>query len=185
MPALIPTDFKGTVTWLGLVGEEREGVRSAAKPEMFASFAGAEGEIHSGLTRPSCVRVTTQYPEGTEIANVRQFTIVSAEELSAIAEKMEIDEVKPEWLGASIVVEGIPDFTHVPPSARLQNEAGTCLVIEGLTAEGLFRLPEPASYLTRGLVFCGVLSYSLYIWHWPVITFLRWTVGFDQPWAST
>ena len=130
MPALIPTEFKGTVTWLGLVGEEREGVRSAAKPEMFASFAGAEGEIHSGLTRPSCVRVTTQYPEGTEIANVRQFTIVSAEELSAIAEKMEIDEVKPEWLGASIVVEGIPDFTHVPPSARLQNEAGTCLVID-------------------------------------------------------
>ena len=61
--------------------------------------------------------------------------------------------------------------------------AGTCLVIEGLSAADLFRLPAPATHLSKGLVFCGVLSYSLYLWHWPVITFLRWTVGFDHPWT--
>jgi peptidoglycan/LPS O-acetylase OafA/YrhL len=31
-----------------------------------------------------------------------------------------------------------------------------------------------------GLTYIGRLSYSLYLWHWPVSTLLRWTIGFDQ-----
>lgn len=34
---------------------------------------------------------------------------------------MGIDEVHPSSLGASMVISGIPDFTHVPPSSRIQN----------------------------------------------------------------
>lgn len=130
MPALIPTEYYATITWLGRVTQETEDIRSEALQSVDVSFAGIEGEVHGGRTRPSCVRVKTQYPEGTEIANVRQFSILSAEEMAAIAEKAGLEALRPEWLGATLVIEGIPDFTHVPPSARLQSEAGTCLVID-------------------------------------------------------
>ena len=47
-----------------------------------------------------------------------------------IAADIGLDTLDPLLLGASIVVEGIPDFTHVPPNARLQAENGTTLVID-------------------------------------------------------
>ncbi|TGM82302.1 acyltransferase [Leptospira mtsangambouensis] len=29
----------------------------------------------------------------------------------------------------------------------------------------------------KPITFIGILSYSLYLWHWPIITFFRWTFG--------
>jgi hypothetical protein len=130
MPALVPTDHKAKITWLGRVEKGGEGIRSVPLDRVEASYAGVSGEVHGGLTRPSCVRVTTQFPEGTEIRNVRQFSILSAEEIAATAAEMGLDGLAPEWLGASMVIEGIDDFSHVPPSSRLMNAAGTSLVID-------------------------------------------------------
>ena len=132
MAALVPTDHIGKITWLGCVTEDCDGVRSARGQEFFASYAGVAGERHGGLTRPSCVRVTRQYPEGTEIRNTRQFSIMSAEELAFIADQIGLDHINPEWMGASMVIEGIPDFTHIPPSARLQAGSGATLVVDML-----------------------------------------------------
>jgi len=130
MPALRPTDCYGRLAWLGLVGAGQAGIRSVARTEVFAGFTGVEGDRHGGATRPSCSRVVAQHPKGTVIANVRQFSVVSAEEMADIAAAIGLDRLDPEWLGASMVIEGIPDFSHVPPSARLQTEAGTTLVID-------------------------------------------------------
>ena len=130
MPALVPTQFTATITWLGRVSDRKSTLRAEALQEVMATFAGVEGEEHAGLTRPSCSRVTSQYPKGTEIRNVRQFSILSAEDLAAIAEKMGVEAVDPAWVGASMVVRGIPDFTHVPPSSRLQTSTGTTLVVD-------------------------------------------------------
>jgi hypothetical protein len=33
-------------------------------------------------------------------------------------------------VGASVVLRGIPDFTHVPPSSRLQGPDGVTLVVD-------------------------------------------------------
>ncbi|WP_294620505.1 MOSC domain-containing protein [uncultured Roseovarius sp.] len=130
MPALIPTDFTARITWLGRVDDRATSLRANPLQEVMASYAGVAGEEHAGLTRPSCSRVVAQYPKGTEIRNVRQFSVLSAEDLAAIAREMGVERVEPAWVGASMVLEGIPDFTHVPPSSRLQTEAGTTLVVD-------------------------------------------------------
>ena len=83
-----------------------------------------------GATRPSCSRVTSQYPRGTEIRNVRQLSILSVEELTGIAAAMKLDRIDPAWLGASMVVEGIPDFSHLPPSSRLMAPSGAGVTID-------------------------------------------------------
>lgn len=130
MPALKPTDFVARITYLGVVENSEASLASRPVDKMRITFDGADGEFHGGRTRPSCSRVLAQHPRFTEISNVRQFSVLSAEELHKIAEKMELDAVAPEWVGASIVIEGIPDFTHVPPSSRLQAENGTTLIID-------------------------------------------------------
>ena len=129
MPALKPTDFTARVTWLGAV-PDTPALPSAPRADMVLGFDGLVGEKHAGLTRPSCSRVTSQHKRGTEIANVRQLSVVSAEELAAIAAVMDLPALRPEWLGASLVIEGIADFTHVPPSSRLQGPDGCTLVID-------------------------------------------------------
>ena len=132
MPALIPTEYKATITWMGRVPHRDDDNLIAGEPvdEMALSFAGFEGEHHAGLTRPSCSRVTAQYPKGTEIRNVRQLSVVSGEELARIADTIGLEVIDPAWLGASLVLEGIPDFSHVPPSSRLQGEGGATLVVD-------------------------------------------------------
>lgn len=130
MPALIPTKHTGTITWLGRVADRDASLRSEALTEVMATFAGVAGEHHAGLTRASCSRVVSQYARGTEIRNVRQFSVVSAEELAAIAAEVGVQAMDPGWIGASMVISGIPDFTHVPPSSRLQTASGTTLVVD-------------------------------------------------------
>jgi MOSC domain-containing protein YiiM len=117
--------------WLGSVEtKERAELLATSVQRLDLTFAGIPGSVHSGLTTPSCSRVTAQHPKGSEIGNVRQLSIVSAEELAGIAQALGIDRIDPARLGASIVVRGIPAFTHVPPSSRLQAQAGTTLVVD-------------------------------------------------------
>lgn len=130
MPALQKTDYTGQITWLGQVPDRGATLRSEALSEAYASFAGFADESRAGLTRPSCSRVTQQYPKGTEIRNTRQFCIVSEEEMQEVARSIGVDDFNPAWCGATMVVRGIPDFTHIPPSARLQTENGTTLTVD-------------------------------------------------------
>ena len=130
MPALMPTKFIGTITWLGRVTNRDAKLESDAVAQIMAHFDGPEAEAHGGLTRPSCSRVLGQYPRNTPIRNVRQFAIMSAEELAAIAAEMGLDALDPALVGASMVISGIPDFTHLPPSSRLQADGGATLVVD-------------------------------------------------------
>lgn len=131
MPALKPTSFSGKVTYLGRVPHRNAPeIVSLHLDEMSLGFAGLVGEIHNGLTRSSCSRVTAQYKRGTEIRNVRQISIVCGEEMAAIAATMGLETINPAWLGASIVISGIPDFSHIPPSSRLQSQNGVTLTVD-------------------------------------------------------
>ena len=133
MPALVPTDHFGTIVWLGRVTRPvGPDLLIHAEPvaEMPLGFAGFDGEVHAGLTRPACSRVTAQHPKGTEIRNSRQVSLVSAEEMAQVAAELGLPAFDYAWAGAGVVIEGIPDFTHVPPSSRLQAEGGATLVVD-------------------------------------------------------
>lgn len=131
MPALQSTDYWAEVVWLGAVMSEDGPVLLSDKiDELKLGFAGIDGAVHEGATRKSCVRVRDQYVEGTEIHNERQLTVLSAEELDEIAADIGLQAIDPARLGANIVLRGIPDFTHIPPNARLQGTSGVTITVD-------------------------------------------------------
>jgi MOSC domain-containing protein YiiM len=131
MPALKPTAFSARISWLGVVtSEDRKALLAEPRQALDLTFEGIAGSVHGGRTRASCSRVTSQHPKGTPIANERQLSIISVEEMAEIAAKMGLDSLDPARLGASIVIEGIPDLSHLPPSSRLQAPSGATLVVD-------------------------------------------------------
>lgn len=130
MTILTPTRLKGRVEAV-LIGRDRaNGLEKESVPEVEASFSGLAGDCHSGLTRPADVRVRRQYERDTPIRNTRQATIVSVEELAEIAAAMGLPALKPEWLGANLLLSGIPKLTHLPGSTRLIFASGASLVVD-------------------------------------------------------
>lgn len=130
MATLVKSAFTGRITWLGRVANREAALQSAAVDVLPLSFAGPEGEAHGGLTRPSCSRVMMMHPRNTEIANERQLSVLSAEELALIAADMGLPALDPALVGATLVIEGIPDFSHLPPSSRLQFAGGATIVVD-------------------------------------------------------
>ncbi|OJJ09137.1 MULTISPECIES: MOSC domain-containing protein [unclassified Roseibium] len=94
------------------------------------TFEGVPGDRHAGFTRKSGGR-EPWYPRGTEMCNERQISILSLEELAIIAERMEIPELKSEWIGGNITLSGIPNLSLIPPRTRLEFEGGVVIRIDG------------------------------------------------------
>jgi peptidoglycan/LPS O-acetylase OafA/YrhL len=72
---------------------------------------------------------------------------------------------------------------HAPWPDGLASVAGTAGLIAALLASAD---ANPAIRLlsSKPLRYLGFLSYSLYLWHWPVIVLMRWTTGIDAPWQK-
>lgn len=97
------------------------------------SFAGIAGDVHAGMTRRSGGR-EPWYPRGTEMRNERQVSIVAADELAEIAWRMAIAELRPEWIGANLVIAGVPQLSMLPPRTVLFFENGVTVRIDGQNA---------------------------------------------------
>ncbi len=106
---------------------------------------GIPGDRHYGFTRTAGAR-EKWYPAGMTMRSGRQVTIVSVEELTRIAHAMKVAEVKPEWLGANILILGVPDFSSIPWGTRLFFENGATLVNEGGNAPCRFVGREVAAH---------------------------------------
>ncbi|MEM1298296.1 MAG: MOSC domain-containing protein [Pseudomonadota bacterium] len=130
MAILKPTEIWGEVTWLGTTADSETDIASVGASEVAVGWEGFDGDCHSGLTRPSCVRVKQQYARDTEIRNTRQISVLSEEELAEVADRLSVPAIRPEWVGANMIVRGIPDFTLVPPNARLIFENNTALTVD-------------------------------------------------------
>ena len=138
MAGLKNSGLEAEVVWLGHVSAEAGSLRSVSRDTLDLMFSGVAGEQREGICRASCTRVRDLYPVGTEIANTRQLSLLSDEELVAIAAEMGLSELDPTLVGASLIVRGIPDFTHVPPASRLQFASGATVTTDVENAPCVF-----------------------------------------------
>ncbi|MGU3473602.1 MOSC domain-containing protein [Paenibacillus sp. D51F] len=115
------------------------GLYTADAPNSFVSrplaeaeleFGGIRGDRHFGLTAKADVR-QPMYPRGTEILNRRQISLLSAEEMEAVRADMAVEALEPEWIGANLMLAGLPELTKLLPGTRLLFPSGAGLVCEG------------------------------------------------------
>jgi len=121
-------EIEGVVRGVYIMSGEND-QESVAQAELDVFMDGIAGDRHYGATLKSNSR-SPFYPRGTVIRNSRQVSILSAEELEKLAARLGVAEIKAEWLGNNMVVSGIPDFSHLPPSTRLIFSSGAGLVVE-------------------------------------------------------
>ena len=106
------------------------GLEKEPVSRLTATFAGIKGDCHCGLQRLSDVRMRAQYPRATPVANSRQLSLVSLEELADIAAALDIPELPAGWLGANVVTSAIPRLTWLPPATRLMFSSGATVVVD-------------------------------------------------------
>lgn len=114
----------------GIFAALGDGFQTGAVEALRLGFEGIEGDFHAGFTRRSGGR-EPWYPRGTEMRNERQLTLVAPDELAIVAERMELPEIKPEWIGANLLIDGLPQLSMLPAGTLLFFEGGVTLKIEG------------------------------------------------------
>jgi hypothetical protein len=115
-------DLFGRVEAILVAGTRGDHVSVRVDKAQFIRGHGVRGDGHAGV-RLADVRerelLSFGFPKGIEIANHREFSAVSAEELAEIARAMRIPEVPFGCLGENLVLSGIPRLTSLPPGTLL------------------------------------------------------------------
>lgn len=123
------TELKGIVMAV-LIAPQAGSFLTNRQPSVEVTQEGLIGDQrHFGITFPSNSR-QQRYPRGTIIRNFRQASILSNEELRLTAAEIGVEGLAPEWYGANLLVEGIPNLTLLPPSSRLLFSQGCTLVVD-------------------------------------------------------
>jgi hypothetical protein len=110
---------------------DRASFETSALGRLALTFEGIPGDRHGGFTRFAGGR-EPWYPRGAEMRNERQLSILSPDELAETAADMGIPELQPQWIGANILVSGIPRLTMLPPRTCLFFAGGVTIRIDGL-----------------------------------------------------
>jgi len=102
---------------------------TAAVEALALGFEGIEGDFHAGTTRRSGGR-EPWYTRGTQMRNERQLSIVAADELAVVAQRMGIDRILPEWIGANLVLAGVPRLSMLPAGTLLFFAGGATVKVD-------------------------------------------------------
>lgn len=131
-PAAIPARRLGARLARTLIADG-PGFATREVAELALTLEGIAGDRHAGFARAADSRVPW-YPRGTPIRNARQVSLVAPDELAEIARRLRLAELRPEWIGANLLIEGVPRLTGLPPGTRLHFSGGAALVVEGENA---------------------------------------------------
>ncbi len=134
MAILEKSKLTGTVAALLSSPERETGLEKAPTDRLNLVFDGIVGDCHSGRGYRSDSRMLRQYERGTPVANTRQVSILSAEQLAEVASLLGIPTLHAEWVGANLVTSGIPELTFLPPSTRMMFSSGATLIVDGENA---------------------------------------------------
>lgn len=130
MAVVNKSELQGQVLSVLLNTDGEADLTTVAVESVSVDYGGFIGDAHHGLTRASCVRVRQQYEQGTEIRNTRQVSLLAADELQQIADAISVESIAPEWVGANLLLGGIPKLSQLPPSTRLIFSSGASLVVD-------------------------------------------------------
>lgn len=127
-PRIVPArKISGTVGGLFIASSEHFETRPVdALP---VDFRGIDGDIHGGITRRSGGR-EPWYKRGTEMRNERQLSIVAADELAIVAGRMALPKIMPEWIGANLLINGVPHLSMLPSGTLLFFAGGVTVKID-------------------------------------------------------
>ncbi len=113
----------------GVYFAPRDRFQTEAVDALRLGFTGIDGDFHSGYTRKSGGR-EPWYPRGTEMRNERQLSIVAADELAEIAARMGLAEIRPEWIGANLLINGLSRLSMLPSGTMLFFKGGVTVKID-------------------------------------------------------
>lgn len=122
---------EGTLSGL-FIGHRRKSIKVAAS-ELRLTFSGVDGDVHSGGTREADAR-EPGFPRHTALANLRQISLVSTEELSEIAERLNIPLIDPKWLAANIAIVGAGPITQWPRGTIVRFPSGAAIYITDINS---------------------------------------------------
>ena len=89
------------------------------------------------------------------------------------------------WLGLAFVVAALIRFnttTPFPSYRAVLPVAGALLMLYG--GESLSRFMPRAAFKFKPIKFLGDTSYSLYLWHWPLLIVAPWVLKRDPNWID-
>ncbi len=113
----------------GVYSATGEGFETRVVDELVLDYAGIRDDFHFGITRRSGGR-EPWYARGTEMRNARQVSIIAADEMAVVAERMGIAMIEPGWIGANLVIEGVPNLSMLPAGSLLFFKGGATLKVD-------------------------------------------------------
>lgn len=132
-----------------------------------------------------CVFTTARYPDAAfYLLPSRAWELLAGGILATWPTKIKLSPTSKElfsWIGIGLIFYSVYFFnsdTVFPGISAMVPVLGTVLIIlgntHGLTSIGRVLALKP-------VVFVGLISYSWYLWHWPIMAFMRNALfGFDH-----
>ena len=101
---------------------------STSVDSFMLTFTGIVTDVHGGATRAAGPREPS-FRRGTMLANLRQVSPVSTEELETIASRMGLARLDPGWLAANIASTDVDPITQLPRGTIIRFPSGASLYV--------------------------------------------------------